>query len=196
MDSPARSDDSSPNSKIFSSSLWGFKENLLEALQKVSNFAESDANRVRSKKSVSTSSSTTTLANHNGHGRRRAKVRSIFGQPEVTTSVASLHRSKEVSVDSLDTLDSGQEMTYQTPLDTSPRSGLTNGIESGIVSGHETSFESSEVGSNHDEDGDVESQTSSINSWTSLGDDHSFEDENEPIGKFMRQYVNKIFSDR
>lgn len=189
MYSPIKSDHLNSTNVVASKSVWGFKENLLEALQRISNYSQIDPDYFNPKSVSNSSSNSNNLINC--LDKQTAYQTAICEQPQI--AVTSLHRSKEISVDSLDTLDSGQCMTYNHLADCP--SGLVNsGPESGIVSGHETSFECSEIESNHDED--VESQTSSINSWNSSTDDQLYADSNEPISKFMRQYVNKIFSDR
>lgn len=225
----------SKSSSIFGSRrLWGFKDNFLsgissrlEALQ--SSFTETssttDPGPVQQQQppppppSSSSASPVSSLNGSPSTGKQRrkpTKVRSIFGQPEMLLGNHPLQRSKDTSMDSLDTLDSGQSMGGSSCVSVTELRCLelhdalkpyrASGESIGIGSGQETSLESSEAEEetdhlhhqyhHHDSHRCREPSRGSVKSWTSSLNCESNDDDDEMIKKFMGDFVNKIFQDR
>lgn len=146
-------------------SLWGFKDNLLSGLSSrleafQSSFTDNGSTSDPSKSYINNSPlGSTTGSPCANKQRRRPKIRSIFGQPEMMTipivqSSSSMQRSKDTSMDSLDTLDSGHSMGGSSCVSVTELRNLEihdtlkpyrTGESIGIGSGQETSLESSEA---------------------------------------------------
>ncbi|XP_025017699.1 uncharacterized protein KIAA0513 isoform X2 [Tetranychus urticae] len=153
-----------PNTIFGSRSLWGLKDNLLSGLSSrleafQSSFTDNGTNHDPSKGLNNNSPAGSTSGSPCTNKQRRGpKIRSIFGQPEMVSipnvQSSPMQRSKDTSMDSLDTLDSGQSMGGSSCVSVAELRSLElhdtlkpyrTGESIGIGSGQETSLESSEA---------------------------------------------------
>lgn len=190
------------SSRLFGSErLWGFKDNIFSglsskleaALQAGLEVAFTDGADNTAKMVTSTSSASFT---------RRSKDRSVFGQPEINYQNQSLHRNKGYSLDSLDTLDSGQSMGSRcTSVSELPNLEACDPYKYyrtteslGIGSGQSTSLESSDA--EDDNFKRCDSRQSEQSSVSSSSGDTQVDQQYRDSKLFMKNFVNKIFTER
>lgn len=204
------SDDEAEKSStgLFSpSGFWGFKDNIFSG---ISSRIEASWSRLNSidnseeiEKEPTPTPSTSSLQ------LRKTKDRSIYGQPEIPLQPChGLHRSKDQSWESLDTLDSGQSMGGSSCVSTNelrnlelydPLKTYRTAESIGIGSGQSTSVESSEAEESEDDHIQMkksESQDSSKSWASSLSGDSQAEETNRISRCFMKKFVCKIFDKR
>ncbi|CAG2103107.1 unnamed protein product [Medioppia subpectinata] len=185
--------------------LWGFKDNLFSGLSSKLEaalhagfdvaFTDSSDNTTESNKMVTSNSSASFS--------RRSKDRSVFGQPEINYQNQSFHRNKGQSLDSLDTLDSGQSMGSSCTsvseiqlrnLEIHDSLKYYKTAESlGIGSGQSTSLESSDA----EDDGfkRCDSRQSDKSSVSSVSGDSQGEELYRYSKLFMKDFVSKVFNE-
>lgn len=184
--------------------LWGFKDNLFSGLSSKLEAALQAGFEVAFTDSTDSDSSGGKMVTSNSSASfsRKSKDRSVFGQPEINYQNQSLHRNKGQSLDSLDTLDSGQSMgsscTSVSELPNmeayDPFKKFYRTTESlGIGSGQSTSLESSDA---EDDFKRCDSRQSEMSSVSSVSGDSQSDEQYRHSKLFMREFVSKIFSGR
>lgn len=192
------------SARLFSSErFWGIKDNLFSGLSSkleaafqasfdvsFTDNADNDSNNSSGKMVTSNSSASFS---------RKSKDRSVFGQPEINYQDQSLHRNKGQSLDSLDTIDSGQSMgsscTSVSELRNleihDPLKFYRTTESLGIGSGQSTSLESSDA-----EDERCDSRGSVKSSSSSVSCDSQVDELYRDSKLFMKSFVTKIFNER
>ena len=193
-------------SRLFGSErLWGFKDNLFSGLSSKLEAALQAGLEVAFTDGTDTCDANTAkmvTSTSSASFSRRSKDRSVFGQPEINYQNQSLHRNKGQSLDSLDTLDSGQSMgsrctsVSELPnLETYDPYKFYRTTESlGIGSGQSTSLESSDA--EDDNFKRCDSRQSEKSSVSSSSGDTQVDEQYRDSKMFMKNFVNKIFTER
>ena len=185
--------------------LWGFKDNLFSGLSSRLEAAFQAGFEVAFTDSADngcdSNNAKMVTSNSSASFSRRSKDRSVFGQPEINYQNQSFHRNKGQSLDSLDTLDSGQSMgssctsVSELPnLETYDPFKFYRTTESlGIGSGQSTSLESSDA---EDDFKRCDSRQSEKSTVSSVSGDSQGEELYRNSKLFMKDFVNKIFTER
>ncbi|RWS26929.1 uncharacterized protein B4U80_03309 [Leptotrombidium deliense] len=135
------------------------------------------------------------------------KQRAVFGQPEVELSCSSLQKTKDRSVDSLDTLDSGHSQEGSSVSVNELRfleahdvlKPYRNAESSGVGSEQSTSLDSSETEDSMCEKESIlrrnDSKESLKSSTSSFEDESQCNNQSGLIKAFMNNFVEKIFNE-
>ncbi|XP_054164620.1 uncharacterized protein KIAA0513-like [Oppia nitens] len=196
-----------------SEKFWGFKDNLFSGLSSkleaalqagfdvaftdnIDNTNNINDNDIKDKGMVTSNSSASFS--------RKSKDRSVFGQPEINYQNQSLHRNKGQSLESLDTLDSGQSMgssctsvseiqLRNLEIQDSFKYYYKTTESLGIGSGQSTSLESSDA----EDDGfkRCDSRQSAKSSVSSVSGDSQLDESYISSKIFMKNFVSKVFSE-